>query len=131
MENNCYTFKELNFNCGFLDDSCDITYIVHLEGNGRLENIYNQLSTYQPTKKVIILFNKGYKKCNKKLKEYIPRYDLIDCYITVFNHAKNYNNILILEDNFIFSDKILDNNITNDINIFIFSRLLTLYSNTI
>jgi hypothetical protein len=119
MENNCYTFKEIIFDSGFLDDSCDVTYIVHLEGNGRLESIYNQLSIYQPTKKVIILFNKGYKKCNKKLKEYIPRYNLIDCYITIFNHAKKYNNILILEDDFIFSEKILDKTITYDINQFI------------
>jgi hypothetical protein len=124
MENNCYTFTELNFDCGFLDDSCDVTYILHLEGNGRLGNIYDQLSKYKPTKKVIILFNKGYKKCNKKLKEYNSRYDLIDAFITIFNNAKNYNNILILEDDFIFSDKILDKSITNDINQFI--RLFTI-----
>ena len=41
-------------------------------------------------------------------------YDIIDANIYIFNHAKqnNYSNILVLEDDFIFSSEI-----TNKINI--------------
>ena len=47
---NCYNFKELNYNRGFLDSCVDATYIIHLENNGRLEHISNQLKEYHPTK---------------------------------------------------------------------------------
>lgn len=119
--NNCYKFETIIFDKGFLDDSTDCTYIIHLEGNGRYKRILEQLHKYQPTKKIYILHNKGYKKCKKK--EFItkPPYDLIDAFLYIFKDAnkKNYNNILILEDDFIFDKKINDKNNTDKINKFI------------
>jgi len=56
METPCYNYNEINFEKGFLDDSVDATYILHLEGNGRLSNIYEQLQTFHPTKKVMRVF---------------------------------------------------------------------------
>jgi hypothetical protein len=56
------------------------------------------------------VFNKGYKKCEKD--KYIdkPPLDLIDAFFNIFNDAKikKYENILILEDDFIFNEKIND-----------------------
>jgi len=104
----CYHFENIKYNDGLLNDCVDATYIIHLEGNGRLPDIRKQLEEYHPSNEVFILFNKGYKKCNKA--EYInaPPIDLIDAFLQCFQHAeeKSYNNILILEDDFIFSEKI-------------------------
>jgi len=117
----CYNFEEINYKEGFLDSSVDATYILHLEGNGRLESIYKQLEEFQPTKTVYIVFNKGYKKCKKKLSKQEPPTDLIDAFLQAFKHAKdkNYNNILILEDDFIFNEQIKNKYVNTDINNFI------------
>ena len=46
------------------------------------------------------------------MKEQTPRCDLIDCFIHIFKDAeqKKYNNILILEDDFIFSEEVKKQN---------------------
>ena len=124
METPCYNYKEIYFEKGFLDGSVDATYILHLEGNGRLSNIYEQLQTFHPTKKVIIVFNKGFKKCEKNLNKNLSTYDLVDAYLNVFKDAeeKKYKNILVLEDDFIFNLKILDSKNTDAIAKFIKER---------
>ena len=116
----CYTFKKISYDSGFMDDSVDATYVIHLEGNGRLESIHLQLEKKHPTKEVYILFNKGYKKCKKELSQQIPPIDLIDAFKQIFIHAKgqNYNNIIIFEDDFILNENIKDHE-TDEINLFI------------
>lgn len=113
----CYTFKKIKYNKGLLDNAVDATYIIHLEGNGRYNDIMNQLESYHPTKEVYIIFNKGYKKCSKDDRITLPAHDLTDAFLQVFKHAKNqnYNNILILEDDFMFNAKIKKESIRNDI----------------
>jgi len=121
MKVKCYNFKKLEYKNATFADSVDATYILHLEGNGRLPDILDQLNKYQPTKIVYIVFNKGYKKCKKKLSKNEPPIDLIDAYYQVLKDSKtkNYRNILILEDDFMFNDRMNDPIITNDINTFI------------
>lgn len=104
----CYRLEQHEFSDGMLN--LDATYIIHLEGNGREQHINNQLEEYHPTNLVYILYNKGYKKCNKSLHLNEPQIDLIDAFLYIFKDAinKNYKNILILEDDFIFNDKIKD-----------------------
>jgi hypothetical protein len=98
----CYRFELLEFeDCLF--QNVDATYILHLEGNGRLDHIHEQLKTYHPSKKVYIVYNKGYKKCEKNLDKQTSGYDLIHANMTVFEHAKQYKHVLVLEDDFIFS----------------------------
>jgi len=115
-----YKFKKIIFNNGLLNDSVDATYIIHLENNGRYEHIQKQLLTYHPTNILYILFNKGYKKSNKKPFIKNATADLVDAFLTIFKHANDekYNNILILEDDFIFSENILKYyyNINNSVN---------------
>lgn len=119
--NNCYFFNKLHFNSGKFDKSIDATYIIHLKGNGRIENIYNQLDHFQPTNTVYILFNNGFKKCTKELPEQTTTHDLVDAFITIFKHAdlNSYDNILILEDDFIFDDEIKNVLVQKDINAFL------------
>lgn len=121
INNNCYNFKLREYNIGIFDNFIDITYIITLEGNGRKENIKNQLLKYIPTKKIYIVYNKGYKNCEKKLYKNIPAYDLIDTNLNILKHSikNNFNNILILEDDFIFNDNVNNINIINNIELFI------------
>jgi len=119
-----YTFRKKKYATGFLDPCVDATYIIHLKGNGRLKHIYKQLSLFQPTQIVYILHNPGYKNGKKKLKENISYCDLVDSYLQCFSHAnnRNYNNILILEDDFFFSPDIKQPHIINNITHFLQSK---------
>jgi len=101
-----YKFENLDFENGGIFDNCvDATYIIHVENNGRLESIRNQLRQYHPSKKVHILFNKGHIESGK-----IPPIDLVHAFFHCFENASenDYRNILILEDDFTFSEKVRD-----------------------
>ena len=113
----CYDYEEYNFDNAILD--VDATYIIHLEGNGKYESIIDQLNKFPISKKVYIVLNKGYKKCKKNPAITKPPLDLIDAYLEVFHHARDKKNILILEDDFMFDNKILDPFHQNNINHFI------------
>ena len=119
--NNCYNFKDISLSLNnYLNDSVDCTYVIHLKNNGRYNSIIKELTNFQPTTKTYILFNDGYKKCYKK-GIISSNIDLINCYLTIFKHANfnNFGNILILEDDFFFSENIKDINICNHINNYI------------
>jgi hypothetical protein len=115
----CYRLEQHDFSDGFLD--LDATYIIHLEGNGREEHVIKQLEEYHPTNLVYILYNKGYKKCKKSLHLNESKVDLIDAFLYIFKDAKhkNYKNILILEDDFMFNSKIKDKQIQRNVMEFI------------
>ena len=105
---NCYNFKELNFKYGIYDNSIDVSYILTLKNSLKIKNIYKQLTIAKPTKKIFIVVNDGFKKCAKDLPIQNKKYDTMHSYIEIFKHAKknNYQNILILDDNFIFDKEI-------------------------
>ena len=121
LNKSCYEFEKINTNSGILDKSIDATYIIHLVNNGRLQNIKNQLNNFHITKTTYILHNKGYKKCNKDKNINTSSLDLIDSFITIFKDSinKGYNNILILEDDFMFNNKIKNKYVYEYINNFI------------
>ena len=124
IDSKCYTFKRLEVVEGLFDPSVDATYVITLEGNGRYERVQEQLQKYHPTKELYIMTNRGYKRCKKNLKREIPRYDLTDAFITVFKHAnqQGYKNVLVLEDDFIFSDRVFDPKTLKTVNSFISAR---------
>lgn len=116
---------------GLFDNSIDATYIIFLEGNEkRLKNIMDQIKKIYLTKKVYILYNKGFKKSKKNKYITTTAKDLVDCNIKIFNHSKKYNyeNILILEDDFILSEKILEKNVIDKIDNFIIKNKNTSFS---
>ena len=121
MNNNCYKFHKITYNDGLLSKSVDATYIIHLEGNGRYKSITDQIKKYHITNIVYILLNKGYKKCKKDNRVKCAPSDILNANIKIFEHAKmnNYNNILVLEDDFILNDKIKDSFHINNINKFL------------
>jgi len=88
-----------------------------IENSKRKLDYENQLKKYIPTKIVYIVVNKGYKKCAKNLVKQQSNYDLMDANLNIMNHVlkNNYENILILEDDFIFNDVLIESKILNEI----------------
>jgi hypothetical protein len=117
----CYTFEKKTYQNGLLNKSVDATYIIHLKNNGRYEHIEKQLAEYQPTNVVYIVLNQGYKKCGKKLIDQAPDQDLTDAFLQCFKHAdeNGYGNILILEDDFIFSPEVKNQSTLKTIDAFL------------
>jgi hypothetical protein len=124
IDSKCYTFKRLEVVEGLFDPSVDATYVITLESNGRYERVKEQLQKYHPTHILYIATNRGYKRCKKNLHKEAPAYDLTDAFINVFLHAneQGYKNILVLEDDFIFSEKVFDPRILSTVNQFISAR---------
>ena len=116
-----YRFEEINYNKGILDSCIDATYVLHLENNGRIDKVLSQLDRVHISKQIYIMYNAGFKKTDKMLPKYTTAFDLIDGCLQIFTHANNnnYNNILILEDDFIFDHKIFNPCISDRIKDFI------------
>jgi len=120
MNNNCYQYKKIKYNDGIFKN-IDATYIINLKNNGRLPHIKNQLTKYHPSNNLYILFNKGYKKCDKDPSINTPALDLIDANHNIINHSikNNHDTILILEDDFQFDKKVKYKRHANNIDDFI------------
>jgi len=84
----------------------DAAYIIHLDGNGRLDSVREQLAKFPVAKLVHIVHNKGYKNVKKHLPKQTPGHDIVDAYKYIFADAdsKGYGNVLVLEDDFFFRD---------------------------
>jgi hypothetical protein len=108
LNQHCYSFELIDFKKKCIFDSfVDVTYIITMEGSDRLKEVYKKIKEFSPTQKIFIVYNKGYKKCNKILYEQNSAYDLTNANLNIFYHSiiNNYNNILILEDDFEFDIK--------------------------
>jgi hypothetical protein len=125
MEENlhCYTFELHKFSKGLLDASLDATYVIHLRNNGRYESILKEVTDYKPTRLVYIVLNDGYKKCKKVFPQegkQSPTYDIADANLQIYKHAEQmkYRNILVLEDDCIFSPDIRKDAVVKDVTTF-------------
>jgi hypothetical protein len=116
MNNQCYKFETLKYSSGKFDKCTSACYVITMENSKRRNNYLNQLKKYKPFSKVIIVHNKGYKKCKKGNKIKKVYQDLNHAYKYVFKDAikKNYKSILVFEDDFFFAKQI-DNNDINTI----------------
>ena len=112
---NSYTHEVLNYDKGIFDRIVDITYIITMENSlKRHTHIYNELKKAQPTKEVIIVYSKVFKDINKHDicgDVDISYKDLMHVVMYIFSISKNKDNILILEDDFIFNKKIKSSDI--------------------
>lgn len=117
----CYSIKTFQYNDGIFNESVDATYIIHLTGNGRESHIFEELSRTRPTNEVHIVYNAGFRKCDKGDTIRTTWEDLTHTYLWIFKHAlsKNYANILILEDDFMFSPEIHNRQHIQNINEFL------------
>lgn len=113
MENNkkCYYYKKYFFNNGIFDNIVDCCIVLLMEHDKEREkHVLKTINKYKLCRNTIIQYNKGFKKCSKKLYKQSSMYDINETYYTAFKYADsdNYKNILIIED-----DAIFDNNIKN------------------
>ena len=131
----CYYYKKINETKEPLLKNVDVVLILAMEGSNRFKEDPFLLSL---TKKTIIQYNKGYKNCKKpdSIKSSIE--DIVHAYYTAFEYLKEYNNVIILEDDAIVINKDLivyekiDNFIKNEnFNIFSFGLfgLFSKYNN--
>ncbi len=128
MNKHSYRYELIKNKKGLFDNYIDVVYILTLEDSPRKESYMNQINTYLPHKNILIQYNKGYKKCNKKLYKQTSLYDLNDAYYHAFLHSinNNYKNIIIFEDDFFF-DHNINQYIVDDIGNFIQNNKYHIY----
>lgn len=126
----CYEIEELYLKEGLLDTLVDAVYVLLLENSPRSESVYRQLNEYKLCRNVFVFNNKGYKKCQKAICQQKPAYDLMDANAQVMYHSqeKGFNNILILEDDFLLDERIRDPVILKEIGEFVNKKEFDLYN---
>lgn len=126
----CYKYDLIKFDKGSLDNIIDAIYVLLLEGSDRTTSVYEQINELKLCKKCYIQINKGYKKCKKKLRKQNSTFDLLHANYTCFKHAnkKNFNRILVLEDDFLFSSYIKNSQIIKKIDLFLKNNKCNVYS---
>lgn len=91
----CYNYVTINEIDSPVIPSSDVTIILMMEGSDRFK--------YDPfimslSKKTVIQYNKGYKNCLKDDSVTATTSDITHAYYTAFYYAKDYQNVIILEE---------------------------------
>ena len=101
MQNCIHKVEEIIIKNPIFNNVAECTYIVLCCGENpkRLPSVKENLSKLNPTTKVKLIFNKGYKNC--PLSKSV-NHDLVNIQTWIFNDAinNNYTRILYLEDDF-------------------------------
>ena len=98
----CYSYKVIN-NCETpILKNVDVVLILAMEDSTRFKEDPFILNL---TKQTIIQYNKGFKKCNKPSTIKTPKEDIVHAYYTAFEYLKEYNNVIILEDDALVVNK--------------------------
>ena len=98
----CYSYKILNTTTTPIFKNVDVVLILTMEGSNRFKNDPFLLNL---AKKTIIQYNKGFRKCTKPSTIISSKYDLVHAYYTAFEYLKEYNNVIILEDDALVINK--------------------------
>jgi len=98
----CYSYKILKTTTTPILKNVDVVLILTMEGSNRFKNDPFLLNL---AKKTIIQYNKGFKKCNKPSIITNSKEDTTHAYYTAFEYLKEYNNVIILEDDAIVINK--------------------------
>ena len=98
-ENDAYTIytKEECENPIF--KNVDATYILTLDKSNRINNIEEYI--YKLSKKTFVQVNKGFRECRKKNVDTTCK-DILHACKNIFYHARQFKNILVLEDDAVF-----------------------------
>jgi hypothetical protein len=101
----CYSYKVINTTNTPILKNVDVVLILAMEGSTRFKEDQFLLNL---TKKTIVQYNKGFRKCNKPSTIISSKQDLVHAYYTAFDYLKEYNNVIILEDDaFVVNKNIL------------------------
>jgi len=121
MNDLCYNYEKIkNFNEPIFK-SVDSCYVIILNNSKYEDRVRNQLKEYCLCKNMLLQWNKGFKNCTKIIPRQITISDLTDSFLTILHNAiiNDYNNILILEEDFIINKRIREEKVKNDLNNFI------------
>jgi hypothetical protein len=91
----CYSYKVINNSSTPILKNVDVVLILAMEGSTRFNEDPFLLNL---AKKTIIQYNKGFRKCNKPSTIKTPKEDIVHAYYSAFDYLKEYNNVIILED---------------------------------
>jgi hypothetical protein len=98
----CYSYKVINKSERPVLSNVDVVLILTMEDINRFNEDPFLLNL---AKKTIIQYNKGFKKCNKPSTIISSKQDIVHAYYTAFEYLKNYNNVIILEDDALVVNK--------------------------
>jgi hypothetical protein len=98
----CYSYKVINSTNTPILKNVDVVLILTMEGSNRFKEDPFLLNL---TKKTIIQYNKGFRKCNKPSSIISSKQDIVHAYYTAFEYLKEYNNVIILEDDALVINK--------------------------
>ena len=104
MPHSCYILEEIHpCESGMFDGIVDMVYCMTLIGSERSETIHRKIKRSRLAMTVTIQYNHGYKCDGKGLKQRVSFNDITHAVANIFRHAaeKGYENILVLEDDFI------------------------------
>ena len=123
----CYTLEVLHFDDP-LFKTIPVSYLITMKGSERRDSYIHQLSTYKPTKKVVIVQNNGFKMCKKPSWVNTSAMDLWHANHTILkNHIEESSApVLVLEDDVEFTNDLLDK--YSDIERFIENEYVDVYS---
>lgn len=129
IDKTCYTIEPLPEGLGFLD--VDVTFVITMNNQPeRTKKAKQQLEILRPTNKVFILYNEGY-KCSKRNpstgnKVRWSGEDIAHANYTIFKECeiRNYNSVLVLEDDFTWTDISFQKDVQDDINLFLKEKYL-------
>lgn len=126
----CYYTSSYTIDKGNYDGVIDCTYVLMMEDSKRKKQILRQIENAKITSKVVIQYNRGYKKCEKNLRVNKPNYDLEDALKNVFKHAldQGYSRIMVLEDDCEFDERIRDPTVVNNLRTFLNERDPEIYN---
>lgn len=123
----CYTFEVLHFdNPAF--KTIPVSYLITMEGSERRDSYMHQLNKHRPTRKVVIVKNVGFNKCNKPAWVNSSAMDIWHANLTILEKHLNESNtpVLMLEDDVEFTDNAFHK--CSDIEHFIENEYVDVYS---
>lgn len=113
----CYKYEEIATSDNPIFKNVDVTLILAMTDSNRFNNDSFILNL---TKKTIIQYNDGFRKCVKPDTITKSNHDINHAYYTAFNYLSEYDNVIILEDDAVvlnynkYHYNIIDNYIQNN-----------------
>jgi hypothetical protein len=127
----CYWLERITKNKTFpLDSVVDAAFILTMENSDRHAHIYNHMIPNIPVSNIYIQFNRGFKKCKKEMIVQNVANDVVHAYKNIFriSNENNFKYVMILEDDAVFSDRIQNVHVQNDIASFLSERPVSCYN---
>ncbi len=120
MNDYCYTYEILKSGRSMFP-MIDCVYVMIMNNSKYETRVRDQLVKYPLGQRILLQKNIGFKKCQKSIARQDTIADLVDSNYTFLTNAiqNNYRRILVLEEDFIISPKLGDNDIIRDIQSFL------------